>query len=362
MNVRERLMAALHREKVDVVPWCMYDWLLPRGNLEREARNIGLGLWVRRPISYEEMPNVRIEEVKVAGQPLERRYHTPIGSISMKQRYGIGSEWNEWRADWDGIIPWTTEHLIKDVEDYKILKYVIEDTVIHPYPKAFKNAERFVGDDGIVTIRTWKSPFQMLLIEYVGPQRLFVDLYKHPKEVNAVLEALEEKEDELYRIVADSPAKVISCPDNIDGVLTNPSLFEKYCLPFYKKQARLLHSKGKLFGVHMDGRLKNLANLIAECEIDFVEAFTPPPMGDLSIEDVKQIWGEKIVTWINFPASVCLFGYDEVKKYGETLLKSIAPGDGFLFGITENIRYEVLEESIRAFSDLIRKSSYPLSV
>jgi len=363
MNIKQRIKSALRREKVDVIPWCMYDFLLPRGDFEREARNSGLGLCVRRPVSYESMPNVRIEEVNIAGQPLERRYCTPIGTITMKQKYGIGSDWNELRMDWEhGTIPWTTEHLIKNVEDYKVLEYMIEDIVIHPYPKAFLNAEKFVGNDGVVIIRTWKSPFQSLLIEYAGPNRLFIDLYKHPKEVNSVLETLEQKQDELYRIIADSPAEIIMCPDNIDGELTNPRLFEKYCLPFYNKQARLLHSKGKLFGVHMDGRLKNLAHLIAQTEIDFVEAYTPPPMGNLTIEEVKRTWGEKIVTWINFPASVCLFGYEEVKKHGETLLKSLAPGDGFLFGITENIRYEVIRESLKALSELIEKSTYPISI
>ncbi|MEM3449697.1 MAG: uroporphyrinogen decarboxylase family protein, partial [Nitrososphaerota archaeon] len=355
--------ASLHRKKIEEIPWCMYDFLLPRGDFEREARNCGLGLCVRRPVSYESMPNVRIEEINIAGQPLERRYCTPLGTVTMKLKYGIGSDWNELRMDWEhGAMPWITEHLIKSVDDYKVLEYIIQNITIHPYPKAFLNAEKFVGEDGVVIIRTWKSPFQSLLIEYVGPQRLFVDLYKHPKEVNVVLETLERKQDELYEIIADSPAEIIMCPDNIDSMLISPRLFEKYCLPFYNKQARLLHSKGKLFGVHMDGRLKNLASLIREAEIDFVEAFTPPPMGDLTIGEVKRMWGEKIVTWINFPSTVCLFGYEEVKRYGEALLRDIAPGDGFLFGITENIKYEVIRESLKAFSELIRKSTYPITI
>jgi len=112
----------------------------------------------------------------------------------------------------------------------------------------------------------------------------------------------------------------------------------------------MLHGKDKILAVHLDGRLKCLRDLIASSRIDVIEAFTPPPIGDISIEEARATWKGKVL-WTNFPATVSLEAQlDRVEREVISILRSAAPGRDFALGITEDIgdiksvRYlEVLE-------------------
>jgi hypothetical protein len=48
VNFKERISAVLHGERPDRVPYAPYDNLVPRGDFERELRNRGMGLCLRR--------------------------------------------------------------------------------------------------------------------------------------------------------------------------------------------------------------------------------------------------------------------------------------------------------------------------
>jgi uroporphyrinogen-III decarboxylase len=186
-------------------------------------------------------------------------------------------------------------------------------------------------------------------------------MYKHPKEFNELYEIIEEKAEEYYKIVSDSPAEVVASWENIDGVMTSPRLFEKYCLPFYNKMGRILHQKGKIYLVHFDGRLNCLKNLIRQAGIDVVESFTPPPIGDLPLREAKALWGKRIVIWTNIPQTILLLGADETKKFTRELLRSAAPGDNFILGIMEMVPPHS-EGGLRAAIETVAQyGRYPVS-
>jgi len=43
---------------------------------------------------------------------------------------------------------------------------------------------------------------------------------------------------------------------------------------------------------------------VKECSFDIFEAFTPPPVGNFTLKDARDAWGEKVTIWINFPESI----------------------------------------------------------
>jgi hypothetical protein len=124
------------------------------------------------------------------------------------------------------------------------------------------------------------------------------------------------------------------------SILTPPNLFKEYCLTFYNEMADILHARNKIFALHMDGELKPLAQLIGESKIDIIEAFTPPPMGNLTVPEARSAWSDKVI-WVNFPETL-LTGSDakSVEEYTVNLLKDFAPGDNFILGCTENYPFE----------------------
>jgi len=352
MNIKERVIAALRGEEPDRIPWIILSVLLPRGQFEREIRNMGLGLVIWPTVYEEETPNVRVEQ-RISRGIRETIYHTPVGSVSTKVRIsGLG--YDTW---------WTTEFMIKDTSDYDVVKFIIEDTVYHPNYDAFLDAERELGTDGIACAAGKRSPIQQLLLELMGYKRFSIDLYRNRLEFEKLLKVMEEKTFELYRIIADSPAEVVWIPDNINGIVTSPKIFEKYCVPFYNKLAHLLHSKDKIISVHMDGRLKSLLNLIPKTKIDSIDGFTPPPVGDLPIREARKVWGNNHTIWTNFPGTIFLHGVEAIKKCTVEMLKEAAPGNRFIMGITENIPFNVLEISLKTITKIMKKyGKYPISL
>ncbi len=351
MNIRERAMAVYRGEEPDRIPWLIYDGLCPRGFMDRQLRNRGLGLKVSAPILREEMHHVRVE-TKTIGNIVYRTYHTPVGDLTAKERIGLregaGSSW-------------TVEHPVKHVSDFEIAEFMAEDTIYVPDYEPFQRAEQNLGDDGIVFVWAGKSPLQKMQIELLGYRAFAIALYMYPKEFESLQRVLEKKADERYRIIAESPAEIVNGTDNINSEIVSPRLFEKYLIPFYDRQAQILHKAGKILENHMDGKLKGLRDLIARTNLDVVEAFTPPPMGDLPLAEARQAWRGKIIS-LNFPESVFLEGLDTVRKNTLEILNEAAPGEDFMITVTEDIPVECRWSGLLVITDILLKHGvYPLS-
>jgi len=327
MDVGERVRAVLSGGMPDKIPWLIYSNHLPRGDFERRLREMGLGLDERCGVYKASTPNVRAES-RSEGDYVYTTYHTPIGDVSNKIRTGLQFQFPGGSA--------TVEHPVKDVDDVEVVKFMIEDTVYEPYYDDYKQLKEELEGDGIVTVGTDYTPLMKVILRYMGFRTFAIMLRRNPDAIEELVEALDRKFMEALRIVADSPAEIVRLGDNVDGVFISPALFERYLLPYYNKYAGVLKDRGKIAISHLDGRLRVLKDLIARTRLDAIEAFTPPPMGDLPPREAKEAWKDKAV-WMNFPEEVFLRSAEEIRDYTIGLLEGIAPGRGFIIGITEDI-------------------------
>jgi hypothetical protein len=372
MKLKERILTVLRHEKPDVIPFTVYTMLLPsRGSSERELRNMGLGLvelglsvyGVHTPRVKTQttddlalfLRGYRITSTSRQKRLAERAYISPAGRVSEKYTWGYTPGLGEWPLEW----------MIKDLRDYEIVRYMIDDTEYFPDYEEFSKAEKTMGDDGVVIPMTPKSPLQSMLLDLMGYERFSIDYHNNRHEFESLYTLFTKKQLEMYKVIADSPAEVILLDDNINGIVTNPKLFESYCMPFYEKVTDILHQHDKILMVHCDGKLKCLRDLIAKSKMDVVEAFTPPPIGDISIEDAISLWKGKIL-WANFPATSTLeVQLHKVEEETMHILKSAAPGDGFALGVTEDIgdirsiRYQQVLDAIAR--TVMKYGKYPVS-
>jgi hypothetical protein len=253
--------------------------------------------------------------------------------------------------------PWVQEYPVKKPADFKRLEFIVNDTDYYPDHESIVRAKREMGEDGIVLCRMLRSPLQRLLIEWMGVEGVFFAFHDYPKEMESLLATMAEADQSAFEIAAQSPAEVIWSAENITSAITSPKLYARYCQPYYNRMAVLLHARKKLYGIHMDGLLSALAPLIAQTDVDFIEGFTPPPMGNLSLGKARSVWPEKAL-WTNFPGCILHSSKAEILEYARNLLKTGMEGGRFLLTLTED--FPNPERSLRILAKAVGQASLPV--
>lgn len=340
--MHERMMKVYRKQVPDLPPVVIYSRYLPRGSSERLARNLGLGIIDYYPVVSMLAPpwhtlSGYLSEVKGAdlnvtftwenGQAVEiRTYNTPLGSVTQRTR-----------KDPAYASDWIDKFYISSLEDYKIVQYLVENTIFRSNSKGYQARQQDLAEDGVVLARVDRSPFQKLLIELAGPERLLVDLRTDPEPVLRLLDALDRRMDEVFTKVCESEAEVIWQPDNITCDMTPPAMFERFCVPYYSKHAARLHECDKVFLVHMDGRLRAIKEMIARCPIDGIESFSLPLIGgNLTIAQAKAAWSGKLIL-PNFPSPLATQDERVITTFLGELLGNFGANTPFMLQVSEDI-------------------------
>ena len=330
MNFQERINAVLHLSDPDQVPFAPYIESFPSGEYERMLRNRGMGLVVRKPTLWEAMPHVQVEK-KVEGDLSVNVYHTPKGDVREAYKQHSGRLYIEET----GIC---VEGLLKGIQDYEPLIYMIEDTIFHVDNSLYFDTIRDLGGDGLFTeygcAMTPYGHTRYLCGDSSGFDKWVFEQADHPQEFAGLFEAIVAREEHRMQLIAESPAEYIRFGD-IDGSW-GPEVIRRYDLPFIKKWIPYLQSRGKICCVHAHAiNLAFFKDLIAEMGFNVVEAFTPPPVGNLSIQEARAAWGKDTIIWINFPETMFYQGVQATKDYTRNLLESDPPGNRLVIGFTE---------------------------
>lgn len=288
MNFREQILATACQQQPGRVPWTIYRGLLPRGEAEMALRQAGLALQVQVLVYSIAQQRVEVERRQVVhnGRAMVRTtYHTPVGQLSTlagRNAAAYGSSW-------------TAEPLVKSVDDYRTMRYIIEDGVVSDNFGGIISAQDQLGNAGLVLGAVGLSPFQQLVTpDILGMDGVSYWLLDHPVELDGLVDALTEQMAAIYALAAQAPVEVIHSDENMTALMTGPKTYQKYHLAFYERMVPQLHAADKRYACHFDGSTRPLRDLIAASPIDIVEAFTPPPMGDLNMREALEAWPGKV--------------------------------------------------------------------
>lgn len=344
MDFGERLSAVLHHGQPDQIPFAPYDNLVPRGEFERELAAKGMGLLHRHSgCIWSEMPNVETE-TKTYGSTVTTIYHTPVGDVWTSSRTHLGRV-----ADGSAV---QTEGLIKDVGDFTPVIFMVEDTVYHTDATSYYESIRPWGGHGYLSQSGFRVPYGVTLGFFGGYSGIPGWIYAqndYPDHFAALLVAVERRERRRLPLLVSLPGDLIGC-GSVDGNY-GPARWRKYQLPYYQEFVPILQASGKVVSIHAHASNNHAyVDLLRQTGVDVIEAFTPPPVGDLSIEEARRNWGPDMVIWVNFPETVFYYGFEETKRYTIDLIKSDPPGDRLVIGFTEMGTYGITDaESERVF-------------
>lgn len=329
MDFFTRINAVLDGGEPDQVPFAPYDNLVPRGDFSREMRNRGMGLLVRRATVTEETPNVRAEKV-IDGDTIVTIYHTPVGDVYTRTRKHI-------RRISDDDILLDIEGLIKTEQDYEPVIFMIDDTEFSLDPDVYYDTVAEIGTDGLIRDVAMNPPYGQSRYIFGGTSGLNKWAYEqidHPEQFELLIQALVRREERRVQLAIESPAKLFSFGD-LDGTW-GPKKVIQYDMQLYKEWVPHFQARGKKCSLHAHAlNLHLFKDLIAEIGFDVIEAFTPPPVGSVSIKEAREAWGDKVIIWVNFPETIFWHGVEETKRYTKDLLLSDPPGNALILGFTE---------------------------
>ena len=342
MTFRERLMTVLRGGKADRIPVTIYHWLLPDTPAGRRLHGEGLIPIGSRRVFREQHRDVtirRAESVHRGAKQTVTRIETPVGTLTERTTLDptYGSRWIQ-------------EHLVKSAEDYRVMKFVFDHTEIEPALDDYRAASEAMGEAGIVLGEILPIPVQWLLVEIMGTPAWSEGVLLHAPEFDDLLESLTRLYKRQVEIAADSPAEVIWLGDNVTGTVMSPRLFQKYCKPIYDHACGVLRQAGKIAFAHYDGANRPLGECIAGVPLDVIEAFTPPPMGDMTLAAARAAWPHKVIS-LNFPGNALPRADEEIENLTCEYLAEAGDGGGFVIGCTEEFDFDHFE---RAFTAIAR--------
>ena len=342
MTPRERVLRALRFERVDRMPFTIYEYKLPQCSAERELRNRGLCI-VHRHVGVfnTHRPNVKTTRhvyFENGKQFTRTVYETPAGTLSSLYEAA-------------GFTSWCHEKLFKTPDDYKALLAFFRDERYEPNYEAFADAERWMGEDVILRSGFGLEPLQTLISsEPMGMEDFCIQWMDNRDEILKLYDAIVENRRKVYPLVAESPATHANYGGNVVPEIVGTENFAKYYVPNYNEAAEVMHRHGKLVGSHLDDDCGLLAPLIAKTDLDYIEAFTPAPTTDMTLAEARAAWPDKVL-WLNFPSDRHLLDDAGVERFTVDMLDTLASVDGVIMGVTEDMPPERGLDSCRAIMD-----------
>jgi len=341
MTIRERMMCAYRGESQDHPALGIYARYLPHGEIEREVRNLGMGVIEYVPLTTQIGPPWHMLPGFLSPMPgvdLKSEYRWVNGKV--RERRTFSCESGSVFTDIGGSKGAGSEHIssyyLKTPEDYAMMKDIVEKTVLSSNTALFESTRQRLGEDGVVMGRMDRTPYQKLLLELAGAEPFLMTLYTDPDPVEELLEALSKRFREQIERMAEGPSEIIWLPDNVTVDMTPPEAFRKYHLPLYQYCVKCAHQTGKRVVAHFDGKIRPLMDVIRETGVDVIESVSEESIGgDLGYFGAKESFPDQEIL-PNFPANLAYESDEVIRDYLKNLREKTA-GKPFMLQISEDL-------------------------
>ncbi len=232
ISPRENLIAALEGRHPEWIPFSVHPGLvIGDPALWEKLFHLGLCRIAYVNTVRERITNIeRIETPEMAGGQEAKRVtlRTPVGSIS---ELSVGH--------------WVLEYFLKTPADYRVMEYIVRNTLLDPNYGAFHEAEQTVGDGGLTVLWSEPSPAQRILVQYAGVENFLYHLADGFPELSGLLEAMTDLYVSSCEMTAAGPGRYVDLLENLTAEMWGPNRFAEFHFPVYGKVLPVLHAGGK---------------------------------------------------------------------------------------------------------------------
>jgi hypothetical protein len=242
---------------------------------------------------------------------------------------------------------------ISTPEDMRVFTWLLDHAEWQWDQAQFEFAKAKWGRMGAPTMFMPRVTVQDLYINTMGVEPAIYALYEWGDVVDDYFTALNANHMRLVDVINASPVNIINFGDNLHCETLSPRLFEEHVLPAYHARTSALHAGGKWVCSHWDGKVKALLPFAKVCGLDGIEAITPLPQGDVTLEETKEALGDEVFLIDGIPAIDFdkEFGEDELIACAEKVIKLFAPK--LILGISDEMSSRGEIERIRLVGKVV---------
>jgi hypothetical protein len=287
------------------------------------------------PIEIAYADEVRIEESE-EGEWLKRRFDTPHGSLFEVHKYTVDRTWRR------------VEFLAKRADDLPALFWLLERRRFRFSRDKFAQGTAYVGERGVPQFWVPKSPYFALAQQLMKYEHFIYALADQRPMMERIMEAIDASYEELYADLTapDRPEalQILNFGENVAMAYLSQRYYERYVLPWYEKRSGQLRGAGIYTHIHIDGYFRGLLPYLADMPFDGLEALTPQPQGDVTLEEMAEHIGDKVLL-DGIPAVLFLDHYprEALERCVERLVELFHPR--LVLGISDELPEAGGEES-----------------
>jgi uroporphyrinogen-III decarboxylase len=291
------------------------------------------------------------------GPPVETTIDFKDGVLIETLKTPVGTLTGQWAfSERVGSIPHAIKHVVNNLEEMKIFHWAVDHLDRNrpdPLYENFIRVDKDIGDDGIATTSFNNSPL-MFLIEMVwGLENTYYLLNDYPGEVEDILQKLHLSLKRQLEVIVRSPAKVVIEYENTSSTLLSPKMFRKYVLPFLNEYAEILRAAGKIYLIHMCGRLRAFKEDLAAGLFHGIIDTSPPPTGDFPLDEAAAGLPGKVVIGGVDPTTFISPDQAFVEAEIAGLLERLKPFRGVMLGSADVAPRGALPENFHLIRRLI---------
>ena len=246
-----------------------------------------------------------------------------------------------------------TEKPIKTPADLQIaMQY--EPRMPADWPKRaaarINRIKQALGDDGILGTWSPHGPYNMisLLIDHSELYSLFLT---DPGYYKQLMEFAIDRTVDYLRAIDAAGVDVHCIGGNVAGGFLGEKFFTEHILPFEKRYMDIVQENGTPGCYHNCGEIMNLLEAYKQLGVQWVEPFSPHPLGDADLAKAKQIVnGAYVMTGGVDQVNVLQKGtVDQVKTVTEAAIKTGKPDGKFILQSADFLEYGTPIENVQAY-------------
>lgn len=289
-----------------------------------------------------EDPAVEVTTKQVSDTDIETTWTTPVGTQQLIER-------NTPSSPRKSKVKWS----VATEEELKVATWRAEHRTWRWDEELYQQVLAEWGTLGAPIINMPRTNIQDLYINTMGVENAIYALFDWPETVEAYFRAMDDAHDRLITLILESPIRLVTFGDNLHCGTLTLELFSKYLLPAYHRRIERLRKGGCFISSHWDGDTQSLLPLARETRLDAIEAITPEPQGDVTLEEMKEALGDELVLMDGLPAILfdTTYPVSMLEEYTHRLIELFAPK--LILGISDELSSTGDIERIRIVGKIV---------